>query len=1145
MAQNKEALSLTEEQAAAVNASVAENLVSAAAGSGKTKVLSERIVSRIKSGDTSIDRLLIVTYTRAAARQMRERISAALSSEYDLSHSPRIRRQISLIPGADICTMDSFCIDILKKNFFRVNVPPDFGIIDDNAEKILRDEVLSDVLEALYDEGDEAFLSLSESVGTGKDDNTLRKMILKIYDFTSAFADPEKWIDEKLSAHEADSPESSYFKTILDEEITGHLNDIDELLTALHSEAEKIGLSSYAEVIYAEKVDFKAYLDEYIRSGNGSIFTMFELKGFKGKKAPDELKNEKEIIQDKHKAIKAIFNRALEIFEVRNAPFGSSYENIRALCDCVKKFRTAYLEEKLSRKELEFSDCEYFALKALEEDNEAADELRKKYDEIYIDEYQDTNPLQDRLFSLISKKSSGEPNLFIVGDVKQSIYRFRHSDPTLFAAKAKAFGKEPPQRKMLLTKNFRSRRDVLDSVNCVFKKIMRENTAQIEYNEEHILNCGAKYTEYDKNKSELYILAKNASSEGDDLEREQLETYFAALKIREMVDSGFLVSENGMMRKVKYSDFAVLTRKITGKADAIAKVFELMDIPCVCTAKRDFFASFELRLAISILECVDNPLSDIPLAALMRSPIFAFDENELARIRLCGRKEAFYKNVICMSKKEGELAEKCKSFLSRLTSWRDRSQVVSVESFLSYIYEDTQIFSFVGALPGGASRQANLTRLLSIASNYEKTQYRGLYSFVKYIEKTIEAGGGVSTDSSDARDSVLITTIHASKGLEFPVVILIGCSSQFNDEDYTSQLILSPEGGIALINTDRLRHLRYKTPEYQAISLMIKRDDHAEQMRLLYVAMTRAMEKLILIGTAPSPSSCIDKGIEMLQNGVSDHTLRSMNNYLDYLLAGAVGEDAWDIHTVDSLPPILPAKKDVGEEIELEASHDAEAERRLSYVYPYSGIESIPSKMSVSEIKRMSTEDDEAAEMYMPQGKKRIPRFMQKEKTLTGAARGTAYHRVLELIDPNETDVAGAIKRFTAASLLEPEAAECVDISDIEAFLSSPLGDMMRKAKNIYREVSFTMPLAASDIFGDDKDETVCVQGTIDCFFEMPDGDIILVDFKTDYYDDPNDLIKKYKKQLDLYESAIFMKFSHKCAKKFLYLFHNNDIISV
>ncbi len=1136
---------LTEEQAAAVKAPVAENLVSAAAGSGKTKVLSERITDRITSGDTGIDRLLVVTFTRAAAAQMREKITDALQKEFEKNHSPRLKKQISLVAGADICTIDSFCVNLLKKNFFRVDVPPDFSIADKNEINILQEEILTDILEELYGEENGDFLLLADSVGRGKNDNALREMILSVYRFSSSFEEPEEWLDKAAENHAPESEGNKRLRRVLTDEAAESLKEIEDALQGLYSEALDAGLDIYAERFKLKYNEFKSLFRSYDNESMLEGIKSFEFASFKGVRTSPELKAKKDELTAAHNALKEKFKDARAFAEAAENKSYSSYKKILVLCDAVKRFRRAFIEEKLNRKELEFSDCEYFALKALKSSDEAAEELREKYDEIYIDEYQDTNQIQDTLFSLISRKSRGEPNLFIVGDVKQSIYRFRHSDPTLFAHKAKTFKDSGPQRKMILSKNFRSRREVIDSVNCVFEKVMREKTAQVEYNGEHRLRCGASYVEYNRDISELYLIDSNADTE-DDLAREQKETLVAVERIKSMMESGFLVSgEGGRMRRVRYSDFAVLTRKINNTADMITKIFELKGIPCECSAKRDFFSSMEIRTATALLKTVDNPRNDIPLAAVMRSPIFSFTENEMLEIRLKGRNKPFYENVVEYAEEKGELGGKCREFLNVLTSWRERASVVNAAEFIESALDESGFYSFVGALAGGAARQENLRTLLSVAASYEKTQYRGLYNFVRYLEKTIESEGGIETEGQRCKDAVLITTIHKSKGLEFPIVILIGCGETYNEKDSTNQLILSPEGGIGIVEMLPDTRVRFKTAEYMAISRMIKRDSRAEQMRLFYVAMTRAMEKLILIASVPQPESYIEKARETSEKRASDHAIMSMRSYLGYLSVSVFASPKlWEIHAVKELPSAEKARDiEPSEEKPFEAS--SEVQRRLSYVYEYENVRSIPSKMTVSEIKRMSTEDEDAAPLYPAVEEKRTPSFMRKGKKLVGAARGTAYHRVLELISLDETDVEAAVESFRGKGLMTDEEADCIEPERIRAFLASPIAEMMRNAKYIMRETPFTVTVDAADVFERGENEKICVQGTIDCFFETAEGKLILLDFKTDRYSDTEEMRRKYKKQLELYEVAVFMRFSQKCDKKYLYLFHNNDIIEV
>lgn len=1144
------ALQLTDEQLTAVEAPVRDNLVSAAAGSGKTKVLSERIVARIKSGDTSIDRLLIVTFTRAAALQMRERIAAAIEEEYKRTKLHSLRRQLSMIAGAEICTIDSFCINLVKRNFYRVDVAPDFVIADANEMKILREEILVEVLEQMYDSMDEGFKMLSDGVGNAKNDDELKDIILKAYLSTRAYAEPDDWLDWALKVHKAGSEENDRLYKLIEDEIKDALCEMEVVINRYVREAEDAGIESYLTVLKIEKELFDLHLKGCGADELGEAMKMFSFGSFPGgrRKGEEGFALEKARLQKLHNEAKEIYKDIVELYGTYMEERGVSYKKIEALVKCVRLFDRLYNEEKRTRKMLEFSDCEYLALKILNSSDEVCNELRDKYDEIYIDEYQDTNPLQDSLFTKLSRKERGEPNVFIVGDVKQSIYRFRHSDPRVFAKKSEIFGKDEGSCKMILSKNFRSRREVIDSVNCVFEWIMRKNTAQIEYDEEHILKHGANYyIEYDQNKTELYIL-KNKYDDTDESEllaSEQRETAVAVKRIKAMVEEGFLVSDGkGGMRKARYSDFAVLSAKINNKAEAIVNVFNLMGVPVYCESSQDFFSVPEVQTMVSVLRCIDNPLCDIPLASVMRSPIFNFTENELIEIRLKGRHKPFYENVVETAKEKSRIGKKCRYFIKSIDDWREIAQSVNLEKFVTRIIDESGYYSFVGALPGGSVRQANLRRLAQLAASFEKNRFKGLYSFVRYIDKTIELEGEIEADVCRSDDSVLVASIHKSKGLEFPVCFVIGCGWKFNDKDSTGTLVLNPEYGMAITEREQDRRVKFKTAEYAAISMMILRDNHAEQMRLLYVAMTRAKEKLIMIGSSDTYDAENTGRDELYgKSALSDYRIRGMNNYLDYL-ASSIDEKYWDVHFVDNLPSIGERKDEI-KDVDKEHKIVEEVIYRLSYTYPYDGIKHIPSKMSVSEIKKLSREYEDGESMFEPREVKRIPSFMKEKEVLKGANRGTAYHRVMELIDLREKDVAGAIARFAEKGFLSTEQAECIECEKIEKFLASDVAEKMRNAKRIRREESFTIMIDARDVFENGENEKICVQGTIDCLIENEDGSFVLVDYKTDRYENPDDIVKRYKKQLELYEIAVFNRFGCNCDEKCLYMFQNGDIINV
>ncbi len=1144
------ALKLTEEQLTAVEAPVKENLVSAAAGSGKTKVLSERIVSRIKSGDTSIDRLLIVTFTRAAALQMKERIAAAIEEEYKRTKQPLLKRQISMIAGAEICTIDSFCINLVKRNFYKVDVAPDFIIADSNEMKILREEVLIEVLEEMYDMEDEGFKLLSDGVGNAKNDDELKGIILKTYFSTRAYAEPDEWLDWALRAHETGSEENNRLYKVLEDEIFDALSEVERIITHCIKEATNAGIDSYVSVFRKEKELFDLHLKNCSIEALGEAMENFLFGAFQGgkRKGEEDLAAEKRRLQKLHNEAKDIYKDAAELYAIYNTERGVSYKKIEALVKCVKLFDKLYNEEKRARKTLEFSDCEYLAFKILNTSEEVCDELRDKYDEIYIDEYQDTNPLQDALFTKLSRKDRGEPNLFIVGDVKQSIYRFRHSDPRVFAHKAETFGKEKGSRKMILSKNFRSRREVIDSVNCIFEWIMRKNTAQVEYDEEHILKKGADYyIEYDKNKTELYIL-KTRYDEGEESEllaSEERETAVAVKKIKEMVEGGFLVSDGkGGMRNARYSDFALLSSKINSKAESIVNIFNLMGVPVYCESSQNFFSLPEVQTMVSLLRCVDNPLCDIPLASVMRSPIFAFTENELTEVRLKGRYKPYYENVVETAKEKSRLGRKCKGFIKSIDDWRETAQCVNLEKFVTRIIDESGYYSFVGALPGGNVRQTNLRRLTQLAAAFEKNRFKGLYSFVRYIDKTIELGGEIAADVSHSDDSVLVASIHKSKGLEFPVCIVMGCGWKFSEKDSTGTLVFNSECGMAVAEREKDRRVKFKTAEYTAVSHMTSRDSHAEQMRLLYVAMTRAKEKLIMIGSSNAYNEeNTGRDEKRGKKALSDYKIREMKNYLDYICS-SLDKKYWDVHFLE-VPPSIGEKEDDIKDVDKEHKIVEEVIYRLSYLYPYDGIKNIPSKMSVSEIKKQSQENEYGKSIFVSEAATRIPAFMKEKEVLKGAGRGTAYHRVMELIDLNEKDVKGAIAAFVEKGFMSTEQAECIEVEKIERFLKSPVAERMRKAKRVMREESFTIMIDARDVFENGENEKICVQGTIDCLFEEEDGSMVLLDYKTDSYKEPIEMVKRYKKQLELYEVAIFNRFGQNCGEKCLYMFQNGDIINV
>ena len=1177
----------TKDQQNAISAREGTLLVSAAAGSGKTSVLVQRVIERItdQTHPCDADRLLVVTFTKAAAAEMKQRISDSISALLEKNpFDVRLQHQKLLLEKARISTIHSFCADLLRENFFRLGISPGFRIASEDEMTLLREQAVQEALEELYAAAAESpgAEGLAELMGSDRDDRKLSQTVLQLYDFIRSTAFPERWLGEKLAMYRMKQPLEvspwgrilmEYARELLEyalsalrtaEDICEEDPDVREAFQEALS-TDSAGLKKC--LVLAEQGDWDGLKDAL------DLFSPAKRKNLK-KGVGEEIKKEADAVRD---SVKELLKELKRYFSMTSAQAGeeirSQFDIVAALHRVVLRFWELLDERKKEKNILDYGDLEHFTLELLVVPEEEgyrrtaqAREMSEQFEEVMIDEYQDTNEAQDLIFSAVSREES---NLFLVGDVKQSIYRFRQAMPELFMRRRKEYPLFDPEKRsypatILLGSNFRSRAGVTDAVNFIFRQLMSRRVGEVEYNREEELVAQAEYPPSPSPDAYLHMidLAEKAPEEDNDI----LEARHIAGVIRQRLREGMTVTDHGQQRPACYRDFCILLSSAAKHAPNYVKELAAQGIPAWSNTQGGFFAAREITMTLSLLRVLDNPMQDIPLMAVMMSPVYGFTPDEMAEIRLLSPSTGLYP-ALKRCEENGMIhgAE----FLRDMEEFRLLAAAMPADRLLRYIYEKKNLPAIVRAMEGGELRVPNLRLLVEYAQTYEAAGYHGLSGFVRYLDRLQEQRADLAAASSGAENAnvVRIMSIHHSKGLEFPVVFLAGCSIQFNKRDLYAGLLVHPVFGIGMKRRDEQTLAKFRTAAYDAVQLASERGELSERLRVLYVALTRAKEKLYMVGTVKKLESKIASLAIQLEEGreaVPPFAVLQGKSFTDWLLLAAIRHPnggalraflrGRHLEALPAMPwEILICRPEEGAEEKekkgriLRAPSTKEMmeeiEQRLSYRYPYALLSRVPTKSGASSLAEKETQEEYAALSR--------PAFLSSHG-MTPAERGIALHTFLQFADYTRAgeNLQNEIDRMVNQGFLTGEEGRAIDQKRLGAFFHSPLAGRIFRAlegKKLYREVRFIMEVPARELdssIPEDWEESVVIQGVADCVL-IENERVVIIDYKTDRVKEEGELIERYARQLELYARAMERYFQLPVTEHILYSFYLSREISI
>ena len=1201
----------TNEQQAAIDSRGQTLLLSAAAGSGKTAVLVERIIRRLLDKEYPIDitELLVVTFTKAAAAEMRDRIGTALMKALSETKDPRVERQLALLPSAQISTLHAFCQHVIRKYFYTIDLDPAFSIAGEEELNLLRRQVLEDVFLSYYEDDEKASIlyPLADMFGSDRGDDILMDTVSRMYTYARSLAWPEHWLKEAARAYDVApdaviddmvwaGPIKDAVRRILEEDarlydgVLYHLRQREAFAPACDTfVAEQAALRQAAQARswndlsrFVRAIDFPRL--KSLRKLSDDDKAVWE----RCKKVRDDVK--KDVI----KTLQAVY------FSTTPEEWLDGMRAMKPIMDglvtLTLDFAKAYGAAKKEKGWIDFSDLEHFCLQILlapdaspehPVPSASAEELRSRYEEVFIDEYQDTNGVQE----LITRLVSGEDNRFMVGDIKQSIYRFRLADPTLFLEKYQSFSRDEKavQRCIDLGRNFRSVPVVLDAVNAVFSRAMTAEAAGMDYGEREKLYAGRQAPDDERwigGPVEVDIVPTPSDEEDDDGSTAfEKECRFIAGRIGELLASGRMAArKDGTLEPLSYRHIVVLLRSMAGKADVLIQALQEGGIPSYAEQSGGYFAAVEVQVILALLRCIDNPEQDLAMAAVLRSPLVGLDETALAGVRLAGD-GTLWQNLpaFVASLPDGvDEKEDLQQFMAAFDSWRTYSRRHGVAELLQRLYDDTAYVDFVGAMPGGDVRQANLKALYDRARQYEEAGFRGLFRYLQLMDKMKEDGLDLAPAKvvSEKEDVVRIMSIHKSKGLEFPVVFVADMGKAFNRRDTQDQILFHNRLGIGLKQYDPEWRMSYPTLIWSGIAAQLRWEGTAEEERILYVAMTRARDQLILTGH----SSHIDRDWQRWTSHLNPAQAKSYFDWVmpaalapfgakadaDYARPGAAWQDAvWQVRIARAVPAGTVEEGAYDGEPRLEALRRGDLtgtpvpswlDEQLSWQYAYPRAVRTAAKFSVSEVKRRyqelhSDELQDEADLSVPAAAviptapgeddafAALPPWLAgDEAAVSGAQRGTALHKALQYITPAADQTTATLRReidaFVRQGLLSREEAKLVYVPVLAAFCQSDIGRRMAESPELHREYPFTVLLAGGDPLPEtETGEQILIQGVIDCLFREDDA-WILVDYKSDRLETADAFRSRYAVQLALYKRAVEQITHRPVEETYIYSLH-------
>lgn len=1150
----------TPQQNNAITARGRNILVSAAAGSGKTAVLVERVIKKItdSKNPVDIDKLLIVTFTNNAASEMKFRITKSLKEI--LRNEPfnqNAQRQLNLMPNAKICTIDSFCINLVRENFFELGINQDFTNLDENEASLLEDEIISNLTDELFENNDEEFIKLVEQFNTPGNEKPFINAVKKVRRFIYAQPFPYSWAYKMSELYNSNTAfeNSKWFEYIKDEadylisiakkcanNNLALLNQIDD--SKLNEKFENLFLNDKSLIDNVSDL-LNTSWDDLVKLGVPSFARLVSTA-----KLDEELASE---IKANRNTYTNIIKKEIPAFLICSKEdyvksLNTLYPIIKKLIDFVKIVDARLMVEKNERNSYSFSDTEHFAINLLFTPDgdkiikkELADRLSAEFEEILVDEYQDTNEAQDLLFAYLSNGH----NLFTVGDVKQSIYRFRLAMPNIFNSRRKLYTDYNPNdneksSKIILDKNFRSSKGICEYVNFIFSKVMSERVGELDYDAQNRLNFGADYKKNDIPSAQIHILDGAKGEETDTREAMQI-----AKLIRKKIDSKEQIKDGDEYRDIRYSDFAILFRSMKNHVDSYVEVFTDMSIPVQCDNSSNLFENNEIKLILSLLRTIDNPTKDISLLSTMMSPVYAFTADELAQIRIENKRKNFYFSVV------NSQNEKVLNFLEDIKNLKKLSVTMSVSNFIRYLVENKGIVAFINAMGNGEQRYQNILALISFAQKFDSGVNIGLTSFIRYIDKIIDTDKGIDSKSivSGKDDAVTIMTVHHSKGLEFPICILAGAARNYNAGELTENLLINTVYGFGLKVHNEERMYNIQSIPYSVIKSKSANELMSENLRVLYVAMTRAKEQFITFISCQNIERKMQTLYSKLIDGeITPYSVKSCKSDADIiLLCSLFHQNAGQLRELAECRLFAnPADFDMS--IDIDKSEGFEEDEikpekaeyqegtvkkiaeKLSYKYDYLPLSNVTSKMTAS-----SLDDSDTNFEYITSSK---PAFMNKAE-MTPAMRGTAMHTFMQFCNYNlaKDNLDIEIENLVSGGFITEEQGKSLDKKRLASFFNSPLAKRMFNSDKIYREIKVSTFLSANEVYGIDFDDKILVQGIADCVFEES-GQLVLVDYKTDRVNDENELLERYKKQLTFYKYAIEKTLKMPVKEVMLYSFY-------